>query len=116
MTRAAPAKNRTWSVMTGISSLMTDANGFPTFSDSIRPISSACSSMAAASFSIKACRSPGVVSNQTSSNAFWAAFTARSTSSSDPRGISAMTSPVAGLTTGSRSSAVLSTHSPPTNI
>src|SRR5206468_12701497 len=33
-----------------------------------------------------------------------------------PRVISATTSPVAGLTTGRRSSAVLSTHAPPTNI
>ena len=116
MTRAAPAKKRRWSVITGISSRITEANGFPTFSDSIRPISSAFSSMTSASFSSIAWRSPGVLSNQTSSKAPWAAFTARSTSSSEPRGISAMISLVAGLTTGSRSSEVLSTHSPPMNI
>ena len=114
--RAAPAKNRRWSVITGISSRITDASGLPTFSDSSRPISSACPSMASARASIMAWRSPGVVSNHVSSNALRAAATARSTSSSDARGVSAMVSPVAGFTTGRDSAVEPSTHSPPTNI
>src|SRR5919109_232691 len=116
MTRAAPAKNRTCSAITMISSETTHEDGLPTFSDSSRPSSSACPSMTSASFSSRALRSPGVLSNQVSSNAFCAVLTARSTSSSVPLGISAIVSPDEGLTTGRPSSAAPSVHSPPMNI
>ena len=46
--RAAPAKNRTWSTITGISSAIVTANGLPVFSHSARTSSSAPDSMASA--------------------------------------------------------------------
>ena len=51
-----------------------------------------------------------------SSHAFFAASTARSTSSAVPFGTSAITSPVAGFNTSIASPDVESTNSPPTNI
>jgi len=59
-------------------------------------------------------RSLGVLSRH-SDQAFLAASTARSTSSADPRGTSAITSPVAGFSTSIVSPLDDSTHSPPMN-
>ena len=72
--------------------------------------------MTVATFSSISLRSRGVLSNQTSSYALRAAFTARSTSSAVPFGTVAMTSPRAGFLTSWTSVPVLSTHWPPMNI
>src|SRR5947209_4660177 len=113
-TRAAPAKKRMLSEQTGSSSFA-DASGFPTFCDSSSASSSACSSSAAASFNSSSARSPGVVSSH-SGSAFLAACTARSTSSAEEFGTSAIVSPVAGLRTSIVSPPEASTHSPPTRF
>src|SRR5437899_2119325 len=113
--RAAPAKKRRLSTMNGMSAADTEI-GLPTSIDSSLVSSSASASSASASFSIMAERSFGGVSNHTSSYAFCAAATARSASSGVATGISAMTSPVAGLMSGAVSPEEESTHSPPTNI
>ena len=89
--------------------------GLPTFSDSSRASSSVCSSITSASSSSSSIRSFGVFSSH-SGSAFLAAATARSTSSSPPRGTSAIVSPVAGLRTSMVSPATESTHSPPTKF
>ena len=60
-------------------------------------------------------RSFGVFSSQ-SGSAVRAAATARWTSSSPPRGTSAIVSPVAGLSTSIVSPPTASTHSPPTKF
>ena len=90
-------------------------HGLPTLRDSSRASSSAFSSITSASASRSSMRSFGVLSCH-STQAFFAAPTARSTSSAVPRGTSAITSPVAGLRTSIVSPEVDSTHSPPTNI
>ena len=64
-----------------------------------------------ASFSIAVARSAGVVVAQPS-NAAFAAATARFTSSSVDRGISAITSPFAGFVTSSVAPSAASTDSP----
>src|SRR5918911_3894827 len=112
--RAAPAKKRMLSEQTGISSRAA-ASGLPTFVDSICASSSAFSSIASASLSRSSDRSCGVVSSH-SGSAFFAASTARSTSSSVPRGTSAITSPVDGFSTSIVSPPAPSTHSPPTKF
>src|SRR6266508_376121 len=109
--RAAPAKKRMLSEETGISSRAA-GSGLPTFCDSSSASSSACSSSRSASLSSASARSPGVVSSH-SGSAFFAACTARSTSSAPARGTSAITSPVAGLSTSMVSPPAASTHSPP---
>src|SRR6266511_6051329 len=109
--RAAPAKKRMLSEQTGSSSFAYES-GLPTFRDSSSASSSACSSIAAASFSNISARSPGVVSSH-SGSAFLAAWTARSTSSAPARGTSAITSPLAGFSTSMVSPSEASTHSPP---
>src|SRR6476469_5465149 len=111
--RAAPAKKRRLSAPNGISSR--DAiNGLPTFSDSSCASSSALSSITSASLCKSSDRSFGVLSSQSGST-FFAASTARSTSSAAQRGTSAITSPVAGAMTSIVSPDALSTHLPPTN-
>ncbi len=60
-------------------------------------------------------RSLGVLSRH-SANAFFAASTARSTSSAVPRGTSAITSPVDGFSTSIVSPLAESTHLPPTKF
>src|ERR1051325_9877077 len=112
--RAAPAKKRMLSELTGISSFAYES-GFPTFCDSSSASSSVCSSIASASFSSASARSPGVVSSH-SGSAFLAASTARSTSPSEPLGTSAITSPVAGFKTSIVPPSTASTHSPPTKF
>jgi len=57
----------------------------------------------------------GVFSSQVSA-AFLAASTARSTSFSEQRGTSAITSPLAGFSTSMVSPSTASTHSPPTKF
>ena len=59
-TRAAPAKNRIWSTIGGISSDMVRETGLPVFSLSIATSSSAFSSITSASLSSARCRSLGV--------------------------------------------------------
>src|SRR5438876_3584646 len=113
-TRAAPAKKRMLSAETGISSFAAD-RGLPTFWDSSSASSSACWTSASASFKSSSERSPGVVSSH-SGNAFFAACTARSTSSADELGTSAMVSPVAGFRTSIVSPLEASSHSPPTRF
>ncbi len=78
-TLAAPAKNRIWSTIGGISSDMVSGIGFPVFSDSIATSSSAFSSMTSASFNRARCRSLGV-DHRHFSNALPAAWKAWSTS------------------------------------
>jgi hypothetical protein len=71
--------------------------------------------MTSASFSSSSIRSFGVLSRHVC-QAFSAAATARSTSSSPARGTSAITSPVAGFSTSMVSPERASTNSPSTNI
>src|SRR6266550_3639913 len=108
--RAAPAKKRRLSAENGISSREA-ISGFPTFCDSSWASSSACSSITSASECSSSERSFGVLSSHSGSTCF-AAATARSTSSAPHRGTSAITSPVAGLTTSIVSPDALSTQSP----
>ena len=112
--RAAPAKKRRLSDMTGGSSRET-AIGLPTFTDSSCASSSAFSSIRSASLSRISARSPGVVSSH-SGSAFLAASTARSTSACVPRGTSAIVSPVAGFSTSIVPPSTAPTHSPPTKF
>src|SRR3990172_2904415 len=115
MQRAAPAKKRRLSTITGGSDLATSM-GLPVFCASSWAISSAWLSIAPASLRSISARSPGVVSLHSGSAAF-AAATARSTSAWLPWGTSAITSPVAGLRIScGPSSASASTHSPPTKF
>ena len=97
--RAAPAKNLRLSAQTGSSSERKRARGLPTLRDSMSASSSGWASNASASLSSISLRSRGVVSAH-SGCAFLAIATAWSTSAWVPFGTSAMTSPVAGLTTG----------------
>src|SRR5438477_7673959 len=112
--RAAPAKRRMLAEHTGSSSFAYES-GLPTLRDSSSASSSACASIASASLSSIWARSPGVVSSH-SGRALFAACTARSTSSADARGTSAIVSPVAGFSTSIVSPPAASTHSPPTRF
>src|SRR6266542_1144886 len=109
--RAAPAKKRRLSEQTGSSSFAY-VSGLPTFCDSSSASSSVCSSMASASFSSASARSAGVVSSH-SGRADFAASTALSTSVWEPRGTSAIVSPVEGFSTSIVAPSTASTHSPP---
>src|SRR4029079_3917594 len=111
--RAAPAKKRRLSAENGISSREA-ISGFPTFSDSSCDSSSAFSSITSASLCRSSDRSFGVLSSP-SGSAFFGASAARSTSSAEHFGTSAITSPVAGAITSIVSPDALSTQSPPTN-
>ena len=62
--RAAPAKNRIWSTMGGISSSMVSWNGLPVFSHSAGTNSSALASRASAMRSSARLRCDGVVRRQ----------------------------------------------------
>jgi hypothetical protein len=95
--RAAPAKNRIWSTIGGISSEAVTAMDLPVFSLSRAISSSAFASTMSAIFSRAACRSDGVVWLQVS-KASDAALYARSTSSALDTTAWANTSPVVGLT------------------
>src|SRR5579875_3753331 len=112
--RAAPAKKRRLSAENGISSR--DAiSGLPTLADSSRASSSAFSSITSARAWSSSERSFGVLSSH-SGSAFRAASTARSTSSAEQRGTSAIVSPVAGAITSIVSPETASTSSPPIRI
>ena len=90
-------------------------HGLPTFFDSSRASSSAFSSITSASLRSSSMRSLGVFQRHPS-HAVRADATARSTSSAVPRGTSAITSPVEGLSTSIVSPDDESTNSPPMNI
>ena len=109
--RPAPAKKRSVSLTAGISSSRNALRGLPASAASRSAISSACSSSRSASLSMAPARSAGVVVAQPS-NARFAAATARFTSSSVESGISAITSPFAGLVTSSVAPSAASTDSP----
>jgi hypothetical protein len=110
-TRAAPPKKRRLSHMNGISSSRNALRGLPASAASRSASSSACSSIRSASLNSAAARSPGGVAAQPS-KARLAAATARLTSSSVDSGISAIVSPLAGLTTSSVAPSAESTNSP----
>src|SRR3972149_4782579 len=112
--RAAPAKKRRLSTRKGPSARAT-VIGLPTFRASSAASSSVRSSSRSASFISWRLRSPGGVSDQPSKAAA-AAFTARSTSFSDPLGTSAIVSSVAGLMIGWGAPAMASSHLPPTKF
>jgi len=86
--RAAPAKNRIWSIIGGISSDRVRPVGLPVFSTSAAISSSARDSNESAMRSRASWRSPGVVSRQ-DSNAVAAACMAASTSAADETGAAA---------------------------
>src|SRR5512143_3381234 len=113
MTRAAPAKKRRLSTVTGTSSIAA-VTGLPAFLDSSRPISSARASRPSASLSSARLRSCGVLCCQVS-KAVAAASTARSTSSAFEAGTLAMTLPSAGFSTSRVAPDAESTHWPPVN-
>ena len=64
--RAAPAKNRIWSTIGGISSLVVSPSGLPVLRLSRATSSSACCSTASASRNSASDRSEGVASRQPS--------------------------------------------------
>ena len=114
-TRAAPAKNRSWSSIGGISSLAVRACGLPVFSPSRRTKSSARASMASANFSRAVWRSPGVVSPHVSKAVAAAAY-ARSTSAWVLTGALATTVAVEGSTMSVVASVSGSTYWPPMKL
>ena len=87
-TRAAPAKNRIWSTIGGISSLVVSPIGLPVFSASAATSRSPFCSIASAIAISAACRSPGVVRRH-SPKARLAAANAASTSGAVERGAAA---------------------------
>ena len=112
MQRAAPAKKRRLSAITGTSSSSTALRGLPASAASRSAISSARSSIRSAIRSSARARSPGGVAAQPSKASF-AASTARSTSGLVESGASAIGSPLAGLITSSVPPSTGSTASPP---
>jgi len=108
-TRAAPAKNRSWSTIGGISSDAVRLSGFPVWLASRATMSSALASIASASFSSAACRSPGVVRPQLVRKAASAAAYAASTSEAADTGARAITAAVAGSITSVKESVAAST-------
>ena len=93
--RAAPAKNRIWSTIGGISSEAVSASGLPVFCDSALTNWSALASSASAIRSRARLRSAGVESRQPG-KASAAERKAASTSASPETGAVAKTSPVLG--------------------
>ena len=106
--RAAPAKNRIWSTIGGISSDVVSPIGLPVFSDSAATSSSACDSIASAIRISAFCRSLGVASRQPSKAAA-AADMAASTSAAVDTGAGAKTWPVLGLTSSAVRPSTVST-------
>ncbi len=107
--RAAPAKNRIWSTIGGISSEAVSPSGLPVFCDSAFTNSSALASIASAIRSSARLRSAGVASRQPG-NASAAELTAASTSASPEIGAVANTSPVLGSIKSARRSKDKSVH------
>ena len=93
--RAAPAKNRIWSTIGGISSEAVSPSGLPVFCDSALTNTSALASSASAIRSRARLRSAGVESRQPG-KASAAERKAASTSASPETGAVAKTSPVLG--------------------
>src|SRR5215471_14159835 len=96
--RAAAAKNRSWSTDGGSSSDRVRPTGLPVFLHSASVSSRARFSTASANLSIARLRSDGVASRQVP-NAAAAAFRASSTSAAPDNGARAYASPVLGSTT-----------------
>src|SRR5215468_12329434 len=113
--RAAPAKNRIWSIIGGISSDRVSATGLPVFSVSAATSCSAFSSRVSAIRSSARLRSAGVVSRHFS-NASLAAANAAVTSASREIGAVAKASPALGSTTSDRRSYAKSVSCPPTKL
>src|SRR5215470_2506437 len=113
--RAAPAKNRIWSIIGGISSDRVSATGLPVFCVSAATSCSAFSSRVSAIRSRARLRSAGVVSRHFS-NASLAAANAAVTSASREMGAVAKASPVLGSITSDRRSYAKSVSCPPTKL
>ena len=113
--RAAPAKNRIWSTIGGISSDLVSPIGLPVLRASAATNSSARASSLSAIRSSARLRSDGVASRQPS-KATAAEDTAASTSTSRDSGAVAKTSPVAGLISSARLSNEVSVHCPPMKL
>ena len=115
-TRAAPAKNRIWSTIGGISSLAVSAKGLPVFCASSLTSSSARASMASAILSSACWRSLGVVwphvSKARGGRGVGAVDVLRRTRSAP----CATTCPVDGSTRSLAASPTVSTYSPPTKL
>ena len=95
--RAAAAKKRMLSIVSGTSNALENFSGLPVLRDSVRANSSARSSSRSAMRSSTAARSPGVMRDQTPlRKAARAAATARSASAAVASATSAIGSPVAG--------------------
>ena len=113
--RAAPAKNRIWSTIGGISSDIVSPIGFPVLLDSAATRSSARDSIASAMRISAFCRSLGVLSRQPS-KAVAAARMAASTSAAEETGACANTSPVVGSTRSLVRPSAAATCSPATKL
>src|SRR5579862_116479 len=113
--RAAPAKNRIWSTIGGISSDIVRPKGLPVFSHSARTSSSARVSMVSAMRMRAKLRSEGVVRRH-EVNASRAERRAKSTSSAFDTGARAKASPVLGSITAAAVPLFASTKLPPTKL
>ena len=113
--RAAPAKNRTWSSVGGISSVSTTRRGFPVSRTSRAPSSSACAASRSAAVSSASIRSRGVVRRQPR-NASAATAQASSTSAGPESAASAHGSPVTGSTEVSRAPSAAGRVVPPITL
>ena len=111
-TRAAPAKNRIWSTIGGISSAMVTWLGLPVLRPSAATRTSAALCTSSAKSSSAFCRADGVVRFQ-SLNAAAAAAYALSTSSAFEIGAVPYFSPVVGSTSDIVAPLTESTSSPP---
>lgn len=109
---AAPAKNRIWSTIGGISSAIVTWLGLPVLRPSASTSACAFFSTSSAKSSIAFCRCDGVVRFQ-SLNAFDAAEYALSMSASLDTGAVPYSSPVAGSTSAIVAPLTESTDSPP---
>ena len=114
-TRAAPAKNRSWSTQGGTSSVAVRCSGLPVLRDSTATNSSARASTASANRSIASWRSAGVVRPQ-EVNAVDAAAYAASTSTALLSGARAYSTPVDGSTTAVVRPSAAGRSSPPTTL
>ncbi len=113
--RAAPAKNRIWSIIGGTSSDATRCAGFPQFSTSNAMSSAALASTASAIRISASDRSLGVASRH-AGNAASAAAIARSMSTAPLNGAVAYARPVTGLITSVVAPSAESANSPLTKF
>ena len=105
--RAAPAKNRTWSIATSSSSLLVSDRSFPVFCDSASTRSSACSAIRSATFKRACWRFDGVLRPQLCLAPAAASY-ARATSSASEIGAVPKTVPRTGSIRSVRRPAVAS--------